>query len=161
MVKSLHSFTLDDDVSSNLFNVDNKSKLVNDLLKTYFGSADYTSNALERTEAKMKLLKEQFEKEQAQAHKIILEVKRQEEEQAQTQKDKEEEEVRRKKNIEYEKVRREQNIALLKEKLGFEPSPVQIVGYLSMLDTEDYEKANQFLELWIKEHANIVQQNKH
>jgi len=69
----MHSFTLDSDVSVKLEQVLNKSELINGLLKTYFGTANYNATALEQAKAKMQILKEQFDKEQENANKIIIE----------------------------------------------------------------------------------------
>ena len=75
MAKSLRSFTLDLEVADKLEQVENKSELVNNLLKTYFGTADYTSGALEKAKARMQILQEQFNREQANANRIIIEEK--------------------------------------------------------------------------------------
>ena len=78
MAKSLRSFTLDLEVADKLEQIENKSELVNNLLKTYFGTADYTAGALEKARARMQILQEQFNREQANANRIIIEEKQKE-----------------------------------------------------------------------------------
>jgi hypothetical protein len=156
MAKSMHSFTLDADVSMKLEEIENKSELVNNLLKTYFGTANYSSNALEQTKAKIEILQEQMKKEQEQANKIIIEEKNR---QTEIQ-----EEKRRKEDIEREiaegKEKRKNYIIslvesipeLAKEALGEEPvymagkyhkAGIKDIDVMTIIKYQEYKKEAQ------------------
>ena len=129
MAKLLHSFTLDSDVSMKLEQIENKSALINELLKTYFCTTNYNATALEQARAKMKILQEQLDKEKEQASKIILDEKIREDEIAQTEQEKIKEKEAKERAEKQRLIKDEQDIAYLTEKLGRKPIGKEIVEY--------------------------------
>ena len=65
----------------------------------------------------------------------------------------EKEEQKRIREAEEEKIR-QKTIAILKEKLGFEPNSMQIVGYNFLMRIGESDKAEKFIIKWKKENVS-------
>jgi len=160
MAKILHSFTLDPEVSEKLNNVENKSGLLNDLLKTYFGTSEYSESSLERAKAKMELLKIQYEKEQDKANKIVVEEKEKEMILIETEKEKQEEAERGLEALELKIIEDEKALKNLPKELGFEPNGSQIAGYMYLIHNDEKDKAREFIEKWKLEREKLLKNIK-
>jgi hypothetical protein len=129
MAKTLNSFTLDIDIAQKLQEIENKSELINSLLKTYFGSANYGEDQKNKTQAKIEMLQKQLEREQNQVNKIIVEEKLQEREQEKL----EQERIRHQENLAIEQENKKKQYAKdvedLTKLLGREPNGKEIVEY--------------------------------
>lgn len=144
-------FYVDNDNKENLANVENRSFLVNNLLRKHFLENKPTIDVLKQKLSNIEELKQKIEIEEAEANKIIIEKKQAEFEEIEKEKELKEIEERgiiEKRQLE-ENIEKDKNILSLL--LGFMPTGNMVFEYRSLIRNGKEEEISKYIEKWKKQ----------